>query len=428
VFSVTFYDSAGALPGSVLATYEDVPYTKEVDPPPVIVYDAFIYTATLDTPFEAQPGVEYWVAVQDDLTGTPCSTAPWYWMSSPDSPPGDQAFVQDTGAGYAPGGYVADLAVCLYGSPLGAPINDCNTNGVPDECDLDCNDNCIPDDCEEEPVTCGDLDLKPGSCPNSFNRGSQGVLPVALMGVEDIDEYGLGMVFGLEEIDISSIRLSRADGFGGEAAPHEGPPGPKTVFEDAATPFEEATECECADLDGDGIVDLSMKFATQEVVAALDLDGLPAGALVPLVLTGNMAGTDQWFTTPIDCLRLVPPGTGGGVLIVESSLAGSWADAEPLDLTLDGGGFAEFQRTYPLGTVVTLTAEDTFAGSSLRGWYLRGFVHHTSSIQFTLTEDMTVKAIYETTPPWGHRAPVTSGETPEQPSFGGAAPGVRSGS
>ncbi|NIP25494.1 MAG: CHRD domain-containing protein [Phycisphaerae bacterium] len=44
------------------------------------------------------------------------------------------------------------------------------------------------------------LDIKPGSCPNPLNRRSQGVLPVALVGVEGFD---------IADIDVSSLTLSR---------------------------------------------------------------------------------------------------------------------------------------------------------------------------------------------------------------------------
>jgi hypothetical protein len=331
------------------------------------------------------------------------------------------------------------------------------------------------------------------------------VLPVALMGNEDIDEYGLGQIFDLSEVDISSIRLSRVvaaaacehsitlwddwgdgwwdypyfsyldlyvdgelvlagltmmdgvgpdtyyfeadsgstiqtvftggwfypyecsyciydgggeelgcDGVGGatptgitvtgncpggalaQVAPNEGPPGPATVFEDVATPFMEAEECECADLNGDGIVDISMKFVSDDVVAELGLDELPSGALVPVFITGCMAGTDQCFYTPVDCLRLVPPGAGGASLTVAASMPGVWVDVSPPDLTLDGGGFAEFVRTFPETSVVTLTAEESFEGQSFRGWQIGGLLRHMgdTSVEVTVDQDMTVSAVY----------------------------------
>lgn len=139
------------------------------------------------------------------------------------------------------------------------------------------------------------LDIKPGSCPNSFNRESKGVLPVALVGTDTFD---------VSQVDIDSLELGRADGVGGSVQPNEGPPGPHSVIEDVATPFD-GELCECHDLDGDGIDDLSMKFRSQDLVEALELDSLPGGGLVELCLTGTLL--DGTPFEACDCIRLVPP-------------------------------------------------------------------------------------------------------------------------
>ena len=237
------------------------------------------------------------------------------------------------------------------------------------------------------PVQIVSVDLKPGSCPNSFNRNSHGVLPVAIVGSADFDAA---------MIDIPSVRLSRADGVGGEVAPNEGPPGPHPVLEDVATEFEASMECECDALGGDGITDLSMKFKTDDVVAALELNALPAGDLVPLVVTGTLLdGTP--FETATDCIRLVPPGTPPGMLTVESNMSAAWLDMSPLDIVLDGGGFASFDRVFPQGTVVTLTAEATMNGRPLIAWRIDGVTIAATSLtrQIVITgATTTVRAIY----------------------------------
>jgi hypothetical protein len=262
--------------------------------------------------------------------------------------------------------------------------DDCNENGVPDECDIangtseDANDNGIPDECEPG------LDIKPGSCPNPLNRKSHGVLPVALLGTADIEAT---------TIDVSSILLARADGVGSEVAPHEGPPGPHSVFEDVGTPFY-GEWCDCHDLEGDGFVDLLMKFETHEVVEALELNDLDPGALVELIVSGNLL--DGTAFTASDCIRLVPPGTAAGQLYVESTAPSAWIDASPLDETLDGGGFADFERVYPLTTVVTLTAEISLHGQSFVAWQIDGEMQEPgeNTVQFVMDESMTVKALY----------------------------------
>ena len=159
---------------------------------------------------------------------------------------------------------------------------------------IDSNSNLIPDPCEL------DLDIKPGSCPNSFNRGSNGVLPVGLLAKGDFD---------ITLVDLSSLMISRADGMGGSAAPHEGPPGPHSVVADVGTPFD-GDDCDCDALGGDGIPDLSLKFVTQEVVVALDLDDLSPGDLVELVVSGEFLNGTPFVAS--DCVRLVPLGDMDG--------------------------------------------------------------------------------------------------------------------
>ena len=142
------------------------------------------------------------------------------------------------------------------------------------------------------------LDIKPGSCPNPLNRRSRGVLAAALLGTADFDAT---------TIDVSSVLLARADGVGESVAPHEGPPGPHSIFEDVASPFE-GQPCECDDLGGDGIIDLAMKFKTPDVVAALLLNELPAGATVELVVTGMLLDGTSFEAR--DCVTIVPPRAG----------------------------------------------------------------------------------------------------------------------
>ena len=88
------------------------------------------------------------------------------------------------------------------------------------------------------------IDIKPGSCPNPFNVKSKGVLPVAILGTNELD---------VNDIDVATIRLS------GVAAVRSG-------LEDVGIPSELD---DCNDLGSDGIIDLTLKFSTQDIVAAL---------------------------------------------------------------------------------------------------------------------------------------------------------------
>ena len=236
-------------------------------------------------------------------------------------------------------------------------LSDCNDNGTLDICDIadgtskDANGNGIPDECEP------DLDIKPGSCPNSFNRNGNGVLPVALVGTDDFD---------VTEVDLASIVLVRTDGVGGSIAPHEGPPGPHSEFEDVATPFEGEEQCDCHELEGDGLLDLSLKFKSSDLVDALGLDDLKAGDFVSLTLTGSLLDGTPFEAA--DCIQIVPPGSMPGMMAMGSTAPGVFIDVTPLDETLDGGGFVDFKRTYMLGTIVTLTAPQTHPGWVFVGW------------------------------------------------------------
>lgn len=110
-----------------------------------------------------------------------------------------------------------------------------------------------------------ELDIKPGSCPNPLNVRKKGVLPVAILGTGDFD---------VTTVDPESVRLIGV-------API------RWAMEDVATPFEGNLEvCDCHELEGDGYLDLTLKFDAQEVVAALG--EVEDGECLMLELTGNL--------------------------------------------------------------------------------------------------------------------------------------------
>jgi hypothetical protein len=62
-------------------------------------------------------------------------------------------------------------------------------------------------------------------------------------------------------------------------------PGPK--YNDVGTPFD-GDLCDCHELEGDGITDLLLKFASPEVAEMLELVGLPHDSYVEVMLSGNL--------------------------------------------------------------------------------------------------------------------------------------------
>jgi hypothetical protein len=114
------------------------------------------------------------------------------------------------------------------------------------------------------------VDIKPTSCPNPLNVKSQGVLPVAILGTADFD---------VTQVDPITVEL-------------EGVSPLRWTREDVATPYEpfvgKQGAYDCTEEGPDGYMDLSFKFNTQEVVAALGL--VEDGDVLVLSLTGSLLG------------------------------------------------------------------------------------------------------------------------------------------
>jgi len=108
--------------------------------------------------------------------------------------------------------------------------------------------------------------IRPGSCPNPLNVKSSGVLPVAILGSEDLD---------VNTIDVASIELA-----GVGVVRHS--------FEDVATSASDINDCNCTEDGPDGFTDLTLKFLTQDIVEAIG--DVNHGDVLPLELTGVLFG------------------------------------------------------------------------------------------------------------------------------------------
>jgi hypothetical protein len=143
-----------------------------------------------------------------------------------------------------------------------------------------------------------DLDVKPGSCPNPFNRhlfewtegtivNKGGVLPVAILGTASFD---------VDDIDVSTILLE------GVAPLSQG--GGPTV-DDVSAPPVNGGGCQCTDAGPDGWDDLKMKFRSLDIAAAI---GDSEDDSRVLTLTGQLLNGTPFEAS--DCIKIV----GGGNL------------------------------------------------------------------------------------------------------------------
>lgn len=113
-------------------------------------------------------------------------------------------------------------------------------------------------------------DIKPGGCPNPINVGSKGVLPVAILGtdnlnVEDIDPQKVTLV------GVSPLRWGYED---------VGTPYMPFVGKNGNDPYQ------CNALGPDGRTDMTFKFNTEDVVTALG--PVNDGDVLVLHLTGTL--------------------------------------------------------------------------------------------------------------------------------------------
>ena len=132
-----------------------------------------------------------------------------------------------------------------------------------------------------EPALTVPLDSKPSSCPNVLNLRSHGPLSAAILGTGGVN---------VVDIDAASVRLSGV-------APL------RTDLADVGAP---GTGEPCTGSGPDGLVDLALKFDTQQLVAAITsaLGRPPAdGEVVTLNLSGQLkdgtpiSGTDEVIAT-----------------------------------------------------------------------------------------------------------------------------------
>jgi len=118
------------------------------------------------------------------------------------------------------------------------------------------------------------VDIKPGSFPNSVNLKSKGVLPVAILSTDDFD---------VNDVDIDTLLF-----------------GDPLLIDNGGTavgPLRSAYE----DVSGDGLLDLTLKFSTADLV---EYDALGPDTIEGLLTGALLDGTPF---TGMDAIRIVPP-------------------------------------------------------------------------------------------------------------------------
>lgn len=133
------------------------------------------------------------------------------------------------------------------------------------------------------------LDLHPRSCPNPFNRKSNGKFPAAINGTATFD---------VTTIIPGSLQLWGFDCVGGPIAPIPS----MTGYEDVSAPYTGPAGCGCTTAGPDGFLDLIFKFDQPAMNAALNLAQLPKFTNVQLVVIGETTGGCRFIG--VDCIRV----------------------------------------------------------------------------------------------------------------------------
>jgi hypothetical protein len=114
-----------------------------------------------------------------------------------------------------------------------------------------------------------DLDLKPGSCPNPHSVKARGVVPLAILGTEELDVHTIDPET-LRLAGVAPLRWAIRD----VASPPEIAIGKQDCFTDCTTAGE------------DGFDDLTVKVDSRELTQALG--DVEDGECVVLTITGNL--------------------------------------------------------------------------------------------------------------------------------------------
>ncbi len=134
------------------------------------------------------------------------------------------------------------------------------------------------------------LDIKPTSCPNPINVGSNGnnaAVSIAILGTATQD---------VTQIDPASIQIWREGCLLGPVTPQD------ASYQDVAAPWVYGDPCGCTTAGPDGRMDLRLKFSRLQLVQGLGLAAFKKQAYVRLVVTART--WDGCGIVAGDCVRI----------------------------------------------------------------------------------------------------------------------------
>jgi hypothetical protein len=197
------------------------------------------------------------------------------------------------------------------------------------------------------------VDVKPGSCPNSFNVNQKGNLPVAILGSAGFD---------VTAIDPSTIMLNGVSPTGGVS------------ISDSAMPYGMfQTDCmDCNTGGPDGFDDLVVHFKSQAVVATLGV--VATNDCVPVEITGEFYDGTPFSGT--DILRIInnspkdyPDGITGFELQLDQNSPNPVVGATNFGYTLPAEGYMQLAVYNALGQKIATVAQGVQpAGSHMVSW------------------------------------------------------------
>lgn len=150
-FTVRFYNDGGGVPaGLPFATIAAGEADLKIAAISPLAGSVFEYEIHFAVPVQTPPGT-IWVSIQNDTSDASQMTS-WAWHGATFDPVNGSvnsaSAINVAGDNWA---VTAAFDPALQIFCATAPDNDCNANGVPDDCEEDCNMNNIPDPCETKP-------------------------------------------------------------------------------------------------------------------------------------------------------------------------------------------------------------------------------------------------------------------------------------